>query len=299
MNRTSTFPAAILFGISGLREKFAANRRRFAVPLTVAALLLFIGGGWYSAAMFHDAGMKIDTAAFLVVLALAPVSVLYAGLGLLLMARAAQTRIPLGKATVIASYATLAEVLPLPGGAIVRAGALTAGGASLRKSAMLTFVLAGLWISLAAAGSGLALSGHDSPVASLMLLTGGVGAIFCGALLWRQAGIAIASLTVLHRFSGIALIALRLKLTFHALGVVVALGDTLPFAMANIAGSAASIAPSGLGISEVLAALVAGSVKVVPAAAFLAVGIDRMVCLGASAVAAMAVLRPGPADLGA
>lgn len=285
---------ALFEQISRFRDKFAAHRRTLVVPLTIAALLLFIGGGWYSVRTLLDAGMAIDPSGFAVLLALGPVSVLYAGVGLVLMARAAQTDVPIGKATVIASYATLAEVLPLPGGAIVRAGALVSGGVSVGKSSVLTLVLAGLWISLAAAGSGLALLSHETSATLPLLLVGLAGVFICGALLLRQAGVGVTALTVIHRLSGMGLIALRLKLTFLSLGVSVALSDTLPFALANIAGSAASIAPSGLGISEVLAALVAGSVKVAPAAAFLAVGIDRLVCLGASAIAGLAVLRRRP-----
>lgn len=264
---------------------------RWRGPLLGGAMALFAAGAWLSFRQLGLAPAELQTSHLLVQILIAPLSVLYAGIGMLLLGRSAQVAMPLGKATALSAWATLAEALPLPGGAMVRAGALMAAGTGLAQSSALVMVNALLWISLAAFGCGLVLLGHGLTGAVLLALGGAAGSALTLAWLVRSAGTALALQTVAHRLSGMALIAVRLHFAFLTLGVVVPLADTLPFALANIAGSAASIAPAGLGISETLAAAAAGTVKVAPGAAFLAVGLDRLICLAASAVLALATAR--------
>ena len=152
---------------------------------------------------------------------------------------------------------------------------------------MLVLANAFLWISLAALGCGAVLLTHGLPAAGILALGGAIGSAASFSWLARTAGPALALQAGLHRLSGMALIAVRLHFAFLTLGVSVPLADTLPFALANIAGSAASIAPAGLWISETLAAGAAVTVKIAPAAAFLAVGLDRLICLSASGLLAL------------
>ncbi len=281
------FAARLITTVGRVRQAAAHWRG----PLLAAALALFAGGAWLS---IRNLGLDIGSLngrPLVVQALLAPLSLLYAGIGMYLLARSAGVVMPLGRATATSAWATLAEALPLPGGAMVRAGALMTAGTGLAQSSALVLANALLWISLATLGCGLALLGHAVSVAFLLILAGGAGSAVTFGWLLRQAGLALALQSVLHRLSGMALIAVRLHFAFLTLGVVVPLVDTLPFALANIAGSAASIAPAGLGISETLAAAAAGTVKVAPGAAFLAVGLDRLICLSASGLMALATTR--------
>ena len=263
-------------------------RQTLRGPLLLAALCLFGIGTWLSV---RQLGLSVATfrpEPLLILLLIAPLSLLYAGVALYLLSRSAGGAMPLGKATTTAAWATVAEAFPLPGGALVRAGALVAEGASAGRSSLLVLGTAILWISLACLGCGTTLIAHGFVEGWTLA---GVGGLSSGAIsLWlvRTAGTRIAIQTLLHRASGLALIAVRLKLAFMALGTALPLADMFPFALANIAGSAASIAPAGLGISELIAALVADSVAAPAAAAFLAVALDRLVCLGASGLMAFA-----------
>ena len=136
-----------------------------------------------------------------------------------LLARSAEVTIPLGRATATSAWATLAEALPLPGGAMVRAGALMSEGTGLAQSSALVLANALLWISLATLGCGLALLGHEASGALLLILAGGNGSAVTFGWLLRQAGLALALQSVLHRLSGMALIAVRLHvLTRKTLG---------------------------------------------------------------------------------
>jgi len=278
---------AMAAGLGKARLRLRGALQRWRLPLTIAAAALFAGGAWLS---FRGLGLglsDLNLRPALVQFALAPLSVLYAGIGMVLLARSADVTMGLGKATSLASWATVAEVLPLPGGAMVRAAALMAAGTALGRSSVLVLVNAVLWISLAALGCGAVLLGHGLHAAGALALAGAAGSAITITWLMRCAGPAVAMQTVAHRLAGMTLIAVRLHFAFAVLGVAVPLADTLPFALSNIAGSAASIAPAGLGIGEALAAAAAGTVNVAPGAAFLAVGLDRLVCLAASGLYAL------------
>jgi uncharacterized membrane protein YbhN (UPF0104 family) len=271
---------------------FRQSLARWRGPLLAGAAALFVGGTWLSFRQLGVSPAELEPWPLMVQLLLTPLSLLYAGVGMLLLVRSAGATMPLGSAVVVSARATLAEALPLPGGAVVRASALMAAGTGLAQSSALILANALLWISLASLGCGLVLLGHGLQGAPLLALAGAGGSAVTFGWLVRQAGTITGLLTVLHRLSGMALIAVRLKFAFLTFGVAVPLADTLPFALANIAGSAASIAPAGLGISESLAAAAAGTVQVAPAAAFLAVGLDRLICLLASGLPAFARTAP-------
>ncbi len=276
--------------LTDLRARMQDLVERHRLPLLLAATGLFASGSWYAFRALGLSPRDLDPQALLATVLLMPLSLLYSGLGLALLSRCAGAHTNLGQATMIASYGTLAEALPIPGGAMVRVGALMAAGASAAQSSLLVLMTAVLWIALASLGCSFALWLHQAS-ASWMLAVGGLTGVLT-TILWllRHVGVKLTVLTVGHRLAGLALIALRLHFALLCLGLIVPPVHTLPFALANIAGSAAAIAPAGLGISESLAALVANSVKVAPAAAFLAVGLDRLACLTASALAVLANL---------
>jgi hypothetical protein len=127
---------------------------------------------------------------------------------------------------------------------------------------------------------------HGTSVGWLLTVASGAVAAAICAWLWHRAGLQLALLVLLHRLFGLVLFAARLMLSFVALSLSVPLLDTLPFAFASIAGSASSIAPAGLGVGEAMAGMIAHSVAVAPAAAFLAVAINRIGGLAATAVVA-------------
>jgi uncharacterized membrane protein YbhN (UPF0104 family) len=195
---------------------------------------------------------------------------------------------PIRRATIISAYAYLAELLPLPGGAVIRTGALVRAGGTLRDSSMLVLLTAVLWVALAMMGAGLTLVPTSIGLAWPLMLIGTIGVGGVLQWLWAKAGYRTALLTLVHRIAGIAITALRLKFAFAALGVSIGLIETFPFVLALLMGSASSIAPAGLGVSEALAALAATTGQIPPATAFLAVGIDRLMCLAGCALVATA-----------
>lgn len=276
--------------LTRLRARAQACLRSFYVPLLLFAALLFVVGCWYS---FRQLGITPDTLRIellALLVATGPITLLYSGVGLYLMSRSVGTTMKLSRAVTLSTYANLAEALPLPGGAIMRTGALVASGAGLRTSSMLVVLSAVLWIAIACLGCGLALVAHGHSAAQPLYMIGLCGSLLAMGWLVARAGWRNAILTLGHRVAGMIFIGVRLQLAFLVLGQRVPLADVLPFTLASVAGSAASIAPAGLGISELLAAGVASTVSVSAAAAFLAVGLDRLVALASSGLYALAVM---------
>lgn len=274
--------------ITRLRARAQAGMRAFYGPLLVAAALLFVFGGWYSFRQLDVTPDNLRLIPLALLMATGPITLLYSGVGLFLMSRSVGTAMTLPRAVTLSTYANLAEALPLPGGAIVRTGALVASGAGLKTSSILVVLSAVLWIAIACLGCGLALYGHGHPAALPLSVIGFCGSGIATGWLVARAGWRNALLTLGHRVAGMIFVGARLHFAFLVLGQALPMADALPFALANVAGSAASIAPAGLGISELLAAGVASTVAVAPAAAFLAVGIDRLVALASSGLYALA-----------
>jgi len=263
---------------------------RYHKPLLALAMAIFVAGSIWSIRSLELPAQQLNGMALAMLVCMSPLSLVYSGVGLQLMAKTAGTRISFGKSVVTSALAILAEALPIPGGAIVRTGALMKAGVGLGEGAGLVLLTAVLWIMLGALGAGLAILGSAKAAGWVLVAVGLVGTLGSAGWLWRQAGAKLALLLLVHRLSGIVLIAVRLYLAFLVLGLTIPVVQTLPFVLALIAGSAAAIAPAGLGISEALAALAATAVAVPPAAAFLAVGLDRVVNLLASGAIALVPL---------
>jgi uncharacterized membrane protein YbhN (UPF0104 family) len=269
--------------------------RSARVPLLFAGAALFLLGAWWSFTQLRLSAADFELRYLALLLLMMPISLLYSGIGLKIIARSGGVNIPLGQATMVACHASLAEALPIPGGAIVRSGALMARGIGLVRSAALVTANAVLWIALSAVGAGLAILPYSTLGAFALFVMGGAGV--AGILAWLawKASPRIAFDSLVHRIAGVLLLSLRLFLAFQSIGVALPYVMAFPVTLATIAGSAASITPAGLGISEMLAALIANAVQLVPAAAFLAVGLDRLLFLMMNGLVALAnIARRSP-----
>lgn len=250
---------------------------RWHRPITLAAIGIFLVGSVWSFTGLDLTLARLNLVALLVLtVPMGLVMLVYSALSLMLMASAAAVRVGFWDALRTSGRAQIAEALPLPGGAIVRGAALMGAGASLATSSALVIATALLWIALAALGAGAILTTSVS-LAGWTLL--GLGLVVTVAALLgvaRIGGPANAGLTLVHRLVGLGIAALRLWLSFMVVQAPLPLPDTLPYAFAAVAGSASSLAPGGLGISEALGALMANLVNASPQSAFLALAINRI-----------------------
>ena len=276
-------------GVVAMVQSLRSGIARYRTPLYIVCAGFFLLGIGVSAnrlnlALSDLAFSYIAISAFIVV----PASMIYGALNFMIMARGAKVSVPFGKSLKISCVAAFAEFLPVPGGAIVRGGALMREGSGALDAGMHVTVNALLWIACAAVAACLAL-GVTQPIALAIGLGGIAGVLACTAWLAMRAGLGIAMAALAMRLVGLGIAGARLAMAFLAIGIAVPLLDLYPFVFATIAGSAAAIAPGGLGISEIIAAALATLSTIPPEAAFLGVGLNRFIGLLVSGIATFIV----------
>lgn len=261
-----------------------AFARRFRRPLLVLGLAIFIVGGWFSIAQLELSWCDLSLPN-LIILAfiLVPIGLMYGAANLSLTAKTAGTHIPAAKAFRINCFAQLAEVLPLPGGALVRGAALVSAGTSASRSAGVILANSLLWIACAALGAGLALL-KTQPESGWVVFSAMLAVLATSSYLASLAGFRLAVLNIAMRLLGLFIAGVRIWFAFAAISIALPYSQSLIFAFASIAGSASSLAPAGLGIGEGLAAMLATLVSTSSAAAFLGVAVNRLVGVAIVAV---------------
>lgn len=181
-----------------------------------------------------------------------------------------------------------ANLLPIPGSLVVRAGALKSDKSRYKNIAILLFGTSALWI----AASCLAVSGIIAFRHSLMSL----GLLIIGLILFT---VFVASMRQNHANltdfrdlvaiqAGMLLItATRMWLCLIALGIYIEWTDSFVFSLAPALGSAFGFAPGGIGIREWTTAGLAPLIGVLPAAGFLAAVANRIAGMAALSVIAI------------
>lgn len=274
--------------LMGAARALHERARRWRRTILVLAALGFAGGFFWSLSALSISWRDIELAPMLLLAAvIVPLSLAYSAINMQLMGRAIGSRIGFWSGLRTSAYAQVAELLPIPGGAIVRTAALMKEGGRTAESAGLVLAFALLWIACAGVGAGIALASLG--LAATILL--GVGAIMVVAIvtwLTNQYGLHIAVAALALRVIGIALVTARVVTAFAILGLAIGAVDALAYAFAIILGSAASIVPAGLGVGEALSALIAQPTQFAPAAAFLAVAISRMIGIAVNMLVAAA-----------
>ncbi len=277
-------------------SQLKASMAKLKWPLFALAMTLFVAGMAYSLSQLSFSLSDLQWGPIAILgLVLVPITFLYGGANFVLMARGAGVQVSFSSSLKTACIAQFAEFLPLPGGAIVRSGALVAKGSSVLGAASHVTVNAVLWVGCAAIAAAISF-GLDTPQGIIIAIAGLLTSGFCTIWLGRKAGVPIALAALAMRCAGLIIAGLRLVCAFLAIAVPMTLAQSYPFAFAAILGSASSLAPGGLGIGETIAALIAGFSDVAPTAAFLAVGLNRIVGLFISGAATAIIILTGNAD---
>jgi len=255
--------------------------RKHRTPFTIAASVIFLVGLVWSFQKLNLSLSELDIwPALGLFFVMAPLGILYGAIGLIILVHiAGGTKINLAESVKITAYAQLAESLPLPGGAIVRTAALMKSGVKTTKSVGLVVATAILWISVAALGAGGVLITQGSILGYALFGVGLLAVLPVITWIFKLSDVSITALIIFHRMVGVVMMAIRILLAFAILKLTVSFETALFFTFANIAGSATSLAPAGLGVGEVFAAAMADLVKVLPATAFLAIALNRIIGL--------------------
>jgi hypothetical protein len=261
----------------------------------IASLVVFGGGLVLSIKQLpHDLGQVAPGFLLLSALITIPAAIVLNAAETKLSARLAGANFDWLQATHIGLVSSAANMLPLPGGPLVRIGALKLAGASLLQGGIATTLIAAIGLGLAFACAGASTVGSHPTVGMPFLAAGGIATAACAIALVRLGrSWSLVGMVLVAKSAGIAVGLLRMYWTLAALGLMVSFTQLCAFSVSDVAGSVVSIVPAGLGINEAVAALMAPLVAVPSTLAFLAVGINRVISVPvlAVAIALVAALR--------
>jgi uncharacterized membrane protein YbhN (UPF0104 family) len=270
---------------------------RFRQIVLIIAMLALFAGIYFSfrsqPGIFREArlGPIVILALFAV-----PATIYFNALEFVLSARLIGHKIGLKSAAETSVIGGVANMLPLPGGVLVRVAALKAEGASVAKSTSVMAFVAFIWaaVSFGYAGTWLVIGGATAFGLSFIAL-GFMGVVGCFALSMRLLDDHIITAQLFACKAGLVLVdALRLYLCLLALNVAAEFGQASVLTVSGFVGSSFSIVPAGLGIREGVSALLGPLVGLTAAAAFLASAANRIIGLMVSApIAALLAWKSG------
>ncbi len=179
-------------------------------------------------------------------------------------------------------WATAANLLPVPGGSLIRLQAVADGPDGWSRATRCTLVPSTGWfaITFLTAGAALAyLGGHALALAAVAL--GLAGSLVTWFLMPtdRTNAETVISLSALE-FGFVAASSLRLIALFAALGHPIDPLSAVVLTTAAVLATAAGVFPGGLGLRELLAATMAPLLGIPPSLAILVSALDRVVGLG-------------------
>ena len=227
----------------------------------------------------------------------------------LLSARILGHRVRFGPALRLTVLSTAGNLLPLPGGVLVRVHGLRGLGSTYRRAASSTFMIGVAWIAVSAVVASLVLAVRAQAPAAVAF--GGVGlvgvsvfwAFVSRIVLERHTRRRLIAATVLAELAAVVIDAVRLWLVLQGLGIASSIGQTTVLAVSASLAAATGVFPGGMGLREVIAAALAPVVGLSAPAGFLATALSRLigtVVLGV--LAGLLALRgehAGPATRGA
>jgi hypothetical protein len=192
------------------------------------------------------------------------------------------------RASVLSSAANM---LPLPGGLMLRIAYLRTPQTSLARATWITALSSGIWFAVAAGATAFAFwrLGHPLLGAGIGAAAIALAATCAGLLLRHPHGGAAALVLLILESCTFAVTATRFMWCFFALGAQVAWLQGLALSVAYVSGAVVSIVPAGLGLYEFAGSLLAPYAGIAPTLAFIAVFLDRIATLLGLALAAGAI----------
>ena len=291
--------AAFISRVATIFDPGMLNSPRWRRPILIVAAIGFAVGILLSLQAQPDVFTELRWLPLaLLALAAIPVTIALNAWEFQLSARLIGHEIGFGSAMETTIIGGVANMLPLPGGTIVRVAALKAAGATLGRGTSITLFVALMWFGVAFAYSGLWFVALGHAVPGLALLAGGAAILLGSALAARRmaGGWRVTGLLMLAKTGLVLVDAARIHLCLLALGVGSSFGQASVLTVASILGASVSVVPAGLGIREGAAALIGPLVGLAAASAYLSSSLNRIVGLAISAPVALAlVARKRPA----
>lgn len=290
--------------IAELLSRFPPPRLR--QPLLAVAAAVFVLGGTLAARRLDLAWEELGWV-WLVLASIVgvPLAILANTMEFQLSGRVIGARIGLTAALKVSVLSSAANLLPIPGAAVVRIQALRQGGQPYSRATFTTALMGAAWVGVAASAAG-----------ALLVARG----IFVHGAVWAAAGaslLVVSFLVAARRLPhgrrvqftlavigvealSVVVSAFRLYVVLLAMDEQATITAATLLALAGVLASAVGIFPGGLGLRELLSALLLPVAGGAAAAGFLASAVDRIVGLAVHAplAATYSVHRDKHTDMG-
>lgn len=243
------------------------------------AVVLFFGGLALALAARPELFRDVDLSVWVLVLACVPLTVLLNSCQFWLTACLLRVPMPPARAVLVTLLSTAANMLPLPGGSVVRIAALKSVDNSYRQGTTVTLLGAGNWLGVAlvlAAGALLALGFRLLGAGAFMVGLSAIAVAVAGLRVVHKAGVAWLLAYATVQSAMVAIGTLRLWLCFRALGEPVQALEAVVLTLATVIAAAVGVAPAGLGVTEGTAAGIATAIGIAASVAFVAAALDRI-----------------------
>jgi hypothetical protein len=270
--------------------------RRFILILASAGFLV---GIWLSLRDQPDILNRIEWLPLMLLVAVAiPLTLFLNALEFYLSARLIGQKIAFWRTMEITIIGSVANMLPLPGGTLVRIASLKAEGASFAKSTSTTLYVALIWcgVGFVYSGGWLAVLGQPLPGAALIIAGIAILAACIFATYRLLDDVRFTAMIVAAKVVLVLVDAFRTYLSLLALGLVATFGQASVLALSSLLGASFSIVPAGLGIREGAAAFLGPVIGIAASSAFLAASLSRILGMAVTFPLALILALKKPAQ---
>ncbi|MGF1608462.1 MAG: lysylphosphatidylglycerol synthase domain-containing protein [Kiloniellales bacterium] len=253
--------------------------RRIALWVSVAVLL---AGLVISMQAQPDVLTGLDWRYLLLVMLLGvPLMVALNAMEFLLTGRLLGRRIRIVDALEITVVGTAANMLPLPGGVLVRLAGLKAAGARFGQGVAASFLIFFVAAGIAAVYSGLWISCLDSTWAGpVIAVSGGLLLLLSAVAAMRlEGGFPALTIIAATRLGLVLVTASRIYLCFLALGIPASFAQASGLSVSGVMSSVVAFVPAGLGVRELIAAALSPLVGLAMSSGFMVTFINRLLTI--------------------
>lgn len=258
------------------------SRRAQRILLGVAALV-FLGGGLVALSRLEVEAARIAWLPLVLALVVGvPLTAAANAAEYAVTARVAGYRVALRSALRVSVLSTAANMLPLPGSALVRIRGIREEGSGYGAATSATAAVGLTWIGISAGLAGAWLVAGGAGARGLPLLATGAGALgVAWALLAHglrdpRRRVLLAGAAVGVEILSVATGALRIVLVLAGLDLPATVTGGLVLAVSGSLSAVAGIFPAGLGLRELIASGLAPLAGLPPSAGFAATAVDRV-----------------------
>jgi uncharacterized membrane protein YbhN (UPF0104 family) len=256
--------------------------RRWRPIAYAAALALFVATAWTGAAALPERRDGVAPIFLLVVsVLLAPATTACNAAEYAVTARFVEVRVSALQALRVAVLSTAANLLPVPGSALLRVAELRRAGSGTKQATASVVAASASWAAVTGAFLGVVALLSSRPLLGMLLLVVSCGLVALAARLTgahrsRARGRSMALLLVVEAASA-AVGAARLWCCARGLGIEISEGAAVALGSASVLAGAVGIVPGGLGVREALAAAIGPVVGVPAAVAASVAAVDRLI----------------------